>query len=298
MDTSLWPQVKNKPVIYGELYLPEGKEDVPVIIQYAWFRFPAHPVYLEECISRGWGFFRMDCTALQPDNGAYLTDYLIGLVNQGNWRKPSDWGTLAAWGWGVSRLLDYFDTWERTDATRTGITGHSRYGKASLVTMAYDPRIAVAYISCSGAGGAAPIRRHLAQDLESLLISGEFHWLAGNFMKWCGPLREGEYMPRKCEELPVDASALLALCAPRKVFITGGTEDSWCDAYGMYLTCRDASPVYEVLGVKGLVMEDDVPVPGTHYMEGNVAYCNHIGGHVDFLDWPAFAAWAEDVFKK
>lgn len=164
--------------------------------------------------------------------------------------------------------------------------------------MAYDLRITVAYISCSGAGGAAPICRHLAQDLESLLIPGEFHWLAGNFMKWCGPLREGESMPRKYEELPVDASALLALCAPRKVFITGGTEDSWCDAYGMYLTCRDASPVYEVLGVKGLVMEDDIPVPGTHYMEGNVAYCNHIGEHVDFLDWPAFAAWAEDVFKK
>lgn len=298
VDTSSYPALKHQPEIKGRLYLPENAKNVPLIIQYAWFRFPPHPTYLEECISRGWGFLQMDCTALQPDNGAYLTDYLIGLVNKGNWRKPQDWGTLAAWSWGVSRLIDYFDTTDLVDAERVGITGHSRYGKASLVTMAYEPRLAVAYISCSGAAGAAPLRRNMGQNIESVAVPNEYHWLAGNFLRWLGPLEKGGYMPRKVEKLTVDAHALLALCAPRPVFVAGGTNDSWCDWYGMYLTCRDASPVYRFLGVGGLTMEDRQPIPDKGYMDGNIAYRLHEGGHVDFLDWPAFAEWAAPFLNK
>lgn len=298
VDISFYPALKHQPEIKGRLYLPENARNVPLIIQYAWFRFPPHPTYLEECISRGWGFLQMDCTALQPDNSASLTDYLIGLYNKGNWRKPQDWGSLAAWSWGVSRLIDYFEETDIVDATRIGITGHSRYGKASLVTMAYEPRLAVAYISCSGAAGAAPLRRNNGQNIESVAVHSEYHWLAGNFMRWLGPLEKGGYMPRKVEKLTVDAHALLALCAPRPVFVAGGTNDSWCDSYGMYLTCRDASPAYTLLGVGGLTMEDRQPIPDKGYMDGNIAYRLHEGGHVDFLDWPAFANWAAPFLKK
>jgi hypothetical protein len=297
IDTSSYPVLKHQPQIAARLFLPVNARNVPVIIQYAWFRFPPHPVYLQECISRGWGFVQVDCNALQPDNGSFLTDYLIGLVNKGNWRKPNDWGTLAAWSWGVSRLIDYFETDDAIDAERTGITGHSRYGKAALVTMAYEPRIATAYVSCSGAVGAAPIRRHWGEDIETVSWENEYHWLAGNFMKWLGPLKEGEYLPRKVELLPVDAHALLSLCAPRPVLITGGTHDTWTDPYGMFLTCSEASPVYQLLGVKGAIMEDARPIPDKNYTEGNIAYRCHEGGHVDFLDWSIFAQWTENFFQ-
>lgn len=110
VDISDYPVLKHTPVIKAVLRMPlraEGK--IPVIIRFAWPDAKLEAVYLQECLSRGWGFLTMDCTALQLDSGQYLTDYLIGLVNKGNWRKPSDWGTLAAWTWGVSRLLDFLN---------------------------------------------------------------------------------------------------------------------------------------------------------------------------------------------
>lgn len=294
VDISGYPALKHTPVIKAVLRMPRGaKGKIPVIIQFAWPDAKPEAVYLQECLSRGWGFLMMDCTALQPDSGQYLTDYLIGLVNKGGWRKPSDWGTLAAWTWGVSRLLDFFERSTTVDATRIGITGHSRYGKAALVAMAYEPRLAVAYVSCSGALGAAPIRRNWGEDIESVVWEKLYHWTAGNFMKWMGALNEGGYMPRKSELLTVDAHALLSLCAPRPVLITGGTGDSWTDSYGMYLTCRDASPVYELLGATGVRMPDAKPLPDKDYTEGDIAYRLHTGGHIDTPDWAAFAAFAE-----
>ncbi|MDR3287447.1 MAG: hypothetical protein LBT27_08385, partial [Prevotellaceae bacterium] len=293
VDISSYPELKHQPKITGRLYLPENAVNAPVIIQYAWLQWQPHPTYLKECISRGWGFLQLDCNAIQPDNGQFLTDYVIGLVNKGNWRKPSDWGTLAAWSWGVSRLIDFFENYDAVDAKRIGITGHSRYGKAALVTAAYETRIAVAYVSCSGAAGAAPMRRNWGQSIESVMWHTEYHWLAGNFMKWCGSLDENGYLPRKTEKLPVDAHALLAMCAPRPVFVTGGTNDNWCDPLGMFLTTRNASPAYELLGVAGLATDETTPLPDKPYMNGNLAYRLHIGGHVDFLDWALFAAWTE-----
>lgn len=298
VDKSAYPSLKHTPMIKAVLRMPlDVKRPIPVIIQFAWSDAKLDPVYMKECLSRGWGFLMMDCNALQPDNGKYLTDYLIGLLNEGNWRKPEDWGTLAAWTWGVSRLIDFFEKDNTIDEKRVAISGHSRYGKAALVAMAYEPRLSVAYVSCSGALGAAPIRRNWGEDIESVIWEKLYHWTAGNFMKWMGALNEGEYLPRKSELLTVDAHALLSLCAPRPVFITGGTEDSWTDAYGMYFTCRDATPVYELLGVKGVRMMDVKPIPDKDYMNGDIAYRYHIGGHIDTPDWPAFARFAERYFN-
>jgi hypothetical protein len=295
IDTSRYPQVRDEPKIVAVLRIPANVDGpVPVIIAFGGPRWLDGTWQFVE--GRGMGICMLSPNDLQPDDGAGLTSYLIGLVNQGNWRKPTDWGTLVAWSWGVSRLIDYFETDEDVDATKVGVTGHSRYGKASLVAMAYEPRLAIAYPSCGGALGPSMIRRHWGQDLESVAWDREYHWMAGNFFRWMGPLHEGQYLPRKVELLPVDAHALLALAAPRPVFLNAGTQDTWVDPYGIYLAAAGATPVYELLGVKGLVMSDDEPKVDVAYIEGAIGYRLHEGGHTPAPDWPAFIEFARRYF--
>lgn len=293
VDTSMYPALKHRPCISGLLYLPKDARDVPLIIQFAWFNEPMPEVYLRECMARGWGLLQMDCRRLQPNDGASLTDYLIGLCNRGQWRRPDDWGTLAAWAWGASRLVDYFEQDPRVDARRIGITGHSRYGKAALAAMATDERLAVAYLSCSGTGGTSPMRRHYGEDFESLGWDRLHHWLAGNALRWCGELVPGRYLPRRVATLPVDAQVMLSLCAPRPVFIGAGESDTWSDPQGSYLTCQRTSPVYELLGVPGFVSADPHPRTDRAYTQGHLAYRMHQGDHTDVPDWSAFMEWAE-----
>jgi hypothetical protein len=112
------------------------------------------PSWQAQALARGWGFAELNPGSIQADNGAGLRKGIIGLVNQGQPRRPDDWGALRAWAWGVDRALDYFETDKSVDAKRVAVQGHSRYGKAALVSMAYDPRIAIAFVSSSGEGGA------------------------------------------------------------------------------------------------------------------------------------------------
>jgi hypothetical protein len=118
------------------------------------------PSWQQQALAKGWGYAALSPGSIQADNGGGLTQGIIGLVNKGQPRKVDDWGSLRAWGWGASRALDYFETDKAVDAKQVGITGHSRYGKAALVAMAYDPRIAIGYISSSGEGGAKIHRRN------------------------------------------------------------------------------------------------------------------------------------------
>ena len=147
------------------------------------------------------------------DNGAGLTQGIIGLCNRGQPRKLDDWGALRAWAWGASRALDYFQTDKSVDARQVAIEGHSRYGKATLVAMAYDQRFAIAYVSSSGEGGAKLHRRNWGEIVENLAGAGEYHWMAGNFLKYAGPLT--------WNDLPVDSHELVALYATA-VFIGTG----------------------------------------------------------------------------
>ena len=158
-------------------------------------------------LAKGWGYAIIVPNSIQADNGAGLTKGIIGLCNKGQPRKPDDWGALRAWAWGASRALDYFETDPAVDAKQVGIEGLSRYGKAALVAMAYDPRFAIGFIGSSGEGGAKLHRRNFGELVENLTGSGEYHWMAGNFLKYGGPLTPGD--------LPVDAHELIALCAPR-----------------------------------------------------------------------------------
>ncbi|WP_315823612.1 hypothetical protein [Paraflavitalea speifideaquila] len=233
---------------------------VPVIMEFG-FVFPpgfnpprdtsknAPLTWQQQILARGWGYAILVPTSFQADNGAGLTQGIIGLVNKGQSRKPDDWGALRAWAWGASRAIDYFETDKAVDAKRLGIEGLSRYGKATIVAMAYEPRLAIAFVGSSGAGGVKLLRRVYGEQVENLAASGEYHWFAGNFIKYAGPLTPND--------LPVDAHELVALCAPRPVYISVGSptvEGRWVDAKGLFLGGVHAGPVYKLLGKKTWVL--------------------------------------------
>jgi hypothetical protein len=197
---------------------------------------------------------------------------------------------LRAWAWAASRALDYFETDKSVDAKQVGVEGHSRYGKAALVAMAYDPRFAIAYISSSGMGGAALYRRNFGERLENVAATGEYHWMAGNFLKYAGPLTPND--------LPVDSHELIALCAPRPVFIGGGATqgDGWLDAKGMFLAAAAAGPVYRLLGKKDLGTTEFPPI-GTAMIDGDLAFRQHEDGHSPVPNWPTFLKFVSRYLK-
>jgi hypothetical protein len=179
------------------------------------------------------------------------------------------------------------------DAKQVGLEGHSRYGKAALVTMAYDPRFAIAYISSSGEGGAKLYRHIFGEQIGNVAGASEYHWMAGNFLKYAGPLTPGD--------LPVDNHELIALCAPRPVFIGAGSSagdgyakpggDAWADAMGMFLAEAGAGPVYRLLGKTDLGVHD-LPPLGTALVDGDLAFRQHAGGHTPAPNWPVFLSFA------
>ncbi len=248
------------------------------------------PPWQQQVLAKGWGYATLVPTSVQADNGAGLTEGIIGLVNKGQPRKLDDWGALRAWAWGASRALDYFETDKSVDAKQVGLEGHSRYGKATLVAMAYDQRLAIAYVSSSGEGGAKLWRRNFGEQLGNIAGSGEYHWMAGNFVKYAGPLTEND--------LPVDSHELIALCAPRPVFISSGAlqGDGWVDAKGMFLAAAGAGPVYKLLGKKDLGAAEFPPIE-TALIDGDVAFRQHSGGHTPGPNWPTFLAFASRYIK-
>ena len=177
------------------------------------------------------------------------------------------------------------------DAKHVGIEGHSRYGKAALVAMAYDPRFAIAYISSSGEGGAKLNRRNWGEVVENVAGAREYHWMAGNFLKYAGPLQ--------WDDLPVDAHELVALCAPRPVFIGGGSTmgDGWADAKGMFMAVAAVGPVYRLLGKKGLGTMEFPPIETT-LIEGELSFRQHSGGHTPAPNWPTFLTFASRYMRE
>ena len=232
----------------------------------------------------------MNPGSIQADNGWGLTLGIIGLMNHGQPRKPDDWGSLRAWAWGASRAIDYFETDKAVDAKRIAIEGHSRYGKAALVAMAYEPRMWTAYVSSSGEGGAKLHRRDWGEVVENVAGSGEYHWMAGNFIKYSGPLH--------WNDLPVDSHELIAMCAPRPVFISGGATngDGWVDAKGMFMAAAGAGPVYKLLGKKDMGTTEFPPME-TPLTDGDVAFRQHSSGHTDGPNWPVFIQFASRYVK-
>jgi len=249
------------------------------------------PGWQKQVLAMGLGYATIIPTSVQADNGAGLTDGIIGLVNKGQPRKPDDWGALRAWAWGASRALDYFETDKTVDAKQVGIEGLSRYGKAALVTMAYDSRFAIGFIGSSGEGGAKILRRNFGEQVENVASTAEYHWMAGNFLKYAGPLTPND--------LPVDAHELIALCAPRPVFISSGSqqiEGGWVDARGMFLAAVGAGPVYRLLGKNDLGTTEFPPME-TALIDGDIAFRQHSAGHTTGPNWPTFLTFASRYIK-
>jgi hypothetical protein len=265
---------------------PQGNRPGPPI--------PRGPSWQQQVLARGWGYAIISPNSIQADNGAGLTQGIIGLCNKGQPREPEDWGALRAWAWGASRALDYLETDKTVDAKQLTIEGLSRYGKAALVAMAYDQRFAVGLIGSSGEGGAKLHRRNFGELVENLTGGGEYHWMAGNFLKYGGPLNAGD--------LPVDAHSLIALCAPRPVFISygassgPGAEGTWVDQRGSFMAAVAAGPVYELLGKKGLEGAE-FPAVEKGLLAGDIAWRQHAGGHTVGPNWPYFLDWAGRYLK-
>jgi hypothetical protein len=251
-----------------------------------------------QLVGAGWGFVLFDPASVQADNGAGITRGIIGLSNHGQPRKPDDWGSLCAWAWGAGRGLDYLETDSAVDAKHVGIDGVSRYGKAALVTMAFDQRFAMVLVGSSGKGGATLLRRNFGEAVESL-TGGEYYWMAGNFLKYGAS--EATFGSKTPGNLPVDSNELIALCAPRLTFISYGSpakgDAKWLDHEGSWMATVDASRVFTLLGAKGLDVQGDyrtVPMPPVNQslLGGQLAWRQHDGGHTDAPNMKYFIEWA------
>jgi hypothetical protein len=248
----------------------------------------------KQLLEHGWGFVSVDVNAVQADNGAGLTSGIIGLVNKGQPRKLDDWGVLRAWAWANSRVLDYLQTDPDVNGKAVGIMGHSRGGKAALVALVDDPRFAIGFISSSGAGGANLYRRNYGEALENVAAPNEFHWMAGNFLKYAA-------VGATPNDMPVDSHEFIALVAPRPVFIGGGgyvdqpacatPGDAWQDARGMFMAAAAASPAWTFYGRTGLETTA-FPKMETFLDKGDIAYRQHPYGHTPGPNWSYFIQFA------
>jgi hypothetical protein len=319
VDKSSYPALRNTPVITAQCRYPAAAgRKYPVVVTYGEgtgiFQYTA---------PYGFGTCSYSPTQVQPDSGGgNLSSYIIGLVNKGNWRKPDDPGSLVAWGWGISRLIDRFALDPDIDSDKVAVEGHSRYGKATLVTAAYDDRVVVAWPSDGGALGTALARRHYGESLEFVSSSSsEYHWVNGKIMNYGGRLNPGSQFPRRVELLDVDAHTTASLIAPRALFITNGTDtpagvgDAWADPRGCYLTGKLASPAWAHLGWTGLIVPPGTPftwpgVPGNGVLagpaestggtpafdlaliQGTVGWRRQKEGHTPTPNWPTFANFA------
>ena len=301
VDNRSYPQIVVD--INMVLVLPaNAKGPIPVLIMFGW---PSYPVTKGNAISTdlllfsGWGYATIDPGSIQADNGAGLTKGIIGLVNKGEPRKPDDWGALRAWSWGAARALDYLETDSLVDAHKVGIEGVSRYGKAALVTLAFESRFAVGLIGSSGKGGATLERRVFGEAVESLAGSGEYHWMAGNYLKYAAS--EGKTGNKTGCDLPVDSHELIALCAPRLTFISYGVPEKgdakWLDQQGSYMATIAAGSVFKLLGAKDLGVSNDyltekMPPVLMGLLDGQLAWRQHDGGHTDAPNVQFFIPWA------
>ncbi|MGO9085445.1 MAG: GDSL-type esterase/lipase family protein [Candidatus Sulfotelmatobacter sp.] len=317
VDNSAYPTINVD--IEMTLVTPgNAKSQVPVMIMFSSVAIrqfiASHPEFkkmmgsdppsTEQLIAGGWGYALLDTNTIQADNGAGLTKGIIGLTNQGQARKPDDWGALRAWAWGASRALDYLETDKSVDAKHVGIEGVSRWGKAALVTMAFDTRFAVVLVGSSGEGGAKPHRRNFGEEVENLTGSGEYHWMAGNFLKYGAA--QAPFGSKNASDLPVDSNELIALCAPRPTFISYGVPEKgdakWLDHQGSFVATVAAGAVFRLLGAKDLGVTEDyhnakMPPVNTGLLDGQLAWRQHDAGHTDGPNWKYFIPWADRFFN-
>lgn len=264
-----------------------------------------NPPPLQELIADGWAVAYLEPNTIQPDSGAGLSRGIIGLTSHGQPRKPDDWGVLRAWAWGASRAFDYLSSQPDLDARHIGIDGVSRYGKAALVAMAFDMRFSMALVASSGESGTKPHRRMFGEQVENQAGVDAYHWVAGNFLKYAAS--ESKFGAKTANDIPVDAGELIALCAPRLLFISYGSpahgDPPWVDQHGSFMAAVQASKVYRLVGARGLGVGDDyqhaqLPPVGTGLLTGQLAWRQHDGGHTDAPNVIHFIHWADQLMRR
>ena len=275
------------------LYTPSSaKKPAPVIllINFGGGGKPAasDPPVAAEILARGWGYATVGYQDIQPDRANAWSEGVIGLTLAPGHTQPApgEWGTISAWAWGISRIIDHLETDTAIDRTQIALFGFSRLGKTVLWAAAQDERVAAVFSACAGEMGSALARRDWGETVDDM--AQNFPWqFAGNFQKYVG----------RWHEMPVDAHMLIALSAPRPVFITGGTTDQWADPKGEFLAAVAAGPVYRLLGKKDLGVTE-LPPLDTPIITGDLGWLYHTGGHtVSAADWTAFLNFLGKSFR-
>jgi hypothetical protein len=245
------------------------------------------PPLAGEILARGWGYATVGYNDIQPDRANAFDQGVIGATGKPTAPPSGDeWADVSAWAWGVSRIVDYLETDKTIDAKRIALHGHSRIGKTALWASALDERIAAVYASCPGEMGAALSRRDYGETVDDMAQRFPY-WFNGNFQKWAG----------RWNDMPVDAHTLIALSAPRPVFVTGGTDDQWADPVGQFQALVAAGPVYRLLGKKD-VGTTTLPPLDTPAISGDLGWYYHTGPHAATpQDWKVFLQFLDKYFK-
>ena len=284
------PDGRMGPTIDATLTFPAQADGAPAFVEYTYvwpggrapnFGGAGPPDPIAQAHRHGFAYVEYRPQLLQADTGATMEQGVIGLAR---WpRAEHDWGALRAWAWGASQLREELARDPRIDGGRISLTGHSRFGKAVLVAAAFDHAFADAHVSSSGAGGAKLMRRDFGERWENLAASGEFHWMTPAAMRFARP-------GHTIAELPVDAHTLIALRAPRPLFVTSGLAekgDAWVDPRGMWLATQAAQPAWGLFA--GETPTGAMPVPGSEAQAPYpLGWYQHEEGHVP---WPAFEAF-------
>jgi hypothetical protein len=268
------------PVLLSIIFAPAARGGGPVPT--------GEPPVADEILAHGWAYATVVYTEIQADRANAWKDGVIGLTLAPDQTEPGpdEWGSISAWAWGISRIVDYLQTDKSVDARQIAIQGFSRLGKTVLWAAAKDERIAAVFSGCAGEMGSALARRDWGETVDDM--AQNFAWqFDGNLQKYVG----------RWNDMPVDAHMLIALSAPRPVFITGGTTDQWSDPKGEFLAEVAAGPVYRLLGKKDLGVTD-FPAPDSPVVNGELAFNYHTGGHTLTLqEWNLFLDFLGRYFK-
>ena len=286
------PDGRTGPTVDAKITLPRSDAPAPALISYSYiwpggrvpdFGGPQPPDPIAQALGHGFAHVEYRPQLLQADTAATMEEGVIGLAR---WpREKTDWGALRAWAWGASQLREEMARDPRINGERISLAGHSRFGKGVLVAAAFDHAFADANVSSSGAGGAKLMRRDFGERWENMAGSGAFHWYTPAIMAFA---RSGHSVA----DLPVDAHTLIALRAPRPLFVTSGLAekgDSWVDPRGMWLATEAAQPAWAIHGAAA--PEGGMPPPEGEAQAGHaLGWYQHGEGHVP---WPAYDEFYE-----